>query len=308
MLRIWHSESYPIVLPEGHHFPIRKYQLVREQLQLEGLIAESQLCSPDFISDETILLTHDAQYWDRAKRGELTRREILDIGFPQSPELVTRSIASSSGTLHASLAALEDGAGMNLAGGTHHAFFDRGEGFCLLNDIAIAANFLLHHGHIRRALVIDLDVHQGNGTAALFQGDDRVFTFSMHCAENYPFHKQRSDLDVEMPKGSGDEAYLNVLKKHIPALLEAVKPDLVFYLAGVDVLAGDRLGRLALSPQACQERDKWVISHCRAYLLPLVIVMGGGYHQNLSQLVRAHAATFRLGLDYYEKKIFFVQH
>jgi acetoin utilization deacetylase AcuC-like enzyme len=305
-MQIFHSENYPIVLPEGHHFPIQKYALVREQLVFEGVIKKSQLQSPELIEEETILLTHEAAFWSRARNLQLTTQESRRIGFPQCEELIARSIASASGTVGASLSALESGAGMNLAGGTHHAFFDRGEGFCLLNDIAISINYLLQKGAIRRALVVDLDVHQGNGTAALFQNRPEVFTFSMHCGDNYPFWKEQSDLDIELPGDTGDEAYLGILQKQIPRLFEEVKPDIVYYLAGVDVLAGDRLGRLGLSAQGCYERDKWVISQCHSYLLPLVIVMGGGYHTSLNQLVRAHAATFRLGIEYYEKSNFYI--
>ncbi len=302
MIKVFHSEKHPIVLPEGHPFPISKYQLIREQLLFEGAVKESQLFSPEFISDETILLTHDPGFWSRVKNLELTEKEVRRIGFPHCPELVQRSISSASGTLHASLAALEDGAGMNLAGGTHHAFFDRGEGFCLLNDVAIATNYLLQNHLVRRVMVVDLDVHQGNGTAALFQDVPQVFTFSIHCAENYPFHKEKSDLDIELPRGTGDQEYLHTLKLHFPALLESFRPDIVFYLAGVDILEGDRLGRMSVSLQGCYERDKWVISQCRSYLLPLVVVMGGGYSVNLSRLVRAHANTYKLCLEYYEKQ------
>ncbi len=293
-------------LPEGHRFPAEKYEYVRQQLQYEGLVRPAQLVASEFVPDEVIELTHCAQFWSRCKAHQLTAQEIRKIGFPADPVLLLRSWSSASGTVAAAQWALEDGAGMNLAGGTHHAFFDRGEGFCLLNDIAIAANWLLRLGAVKKVLVVDLDVHQGNGTAALFQGEPRVFTFSLHCGDNYPHRKEISDLDVALPSGATGAQYLAELKKHMPRLLEEVKPDIVFYQSGVDVLATDRLGLLSLSQQDCYERDKWVISQSHLYRIPLVVVMGGGYSQPVSHTVRAHANTYKLVIEYYEKPLFFV--
>lgn len=300
MLQLSYSEHHLIPLPEGHRFPIEKYKLVREQLAYLGHITDKQLFAPTFIEDEIIELTHCKTWWARAKAQALDPKEYRQIGFPNVPELISRSISSASGTVHSALNALKFGAGMNLAGGTHHAFFDRGEGFCLLNDIAIAANYLLDAGLVQKVLIVDLDVHQGNGTASLFENDDRVFTFSMHCRDNYPFRKMKSDLDIELPAYTGDLVYLQKLKESFPKILEAVKPKIVFYQAGVDVLESDRLGKLSLSKEGCYARDEWVISQTRKFELPLVVVMGGGYDENYSTIVNAHCETFKLALEHYE--------
>jgi acetoin utilization deacetylase AcuC-like enzyme len=305
MIRLCYSERHPIPLPDGHRFPIEKYKLVREQLEYEGAIKPEQLFAPTFIDDTVICLTHSVAWWARAKAHALDDREYRRIGFPKCEELVTRSISSASGTVQCAINALQDGAGMNLAGGTHHAFFDKGEGFCLLNDMAIAANYLLHLGLVNRVLIVDLDVHQGNGTASLFRDEPRVFTFSMHCRDNYPHHKEESDLDVELPAYTEDGPYLAALKAHIPRLMEDFKPDIVFYQAGVDVLAGDLLGKLSLSREGCRSRDQWVISQARRLGLPLVLVMGGGYAHRYTSIVNAHCETYKLVLEYYEKSGFF---
>lgn len=277
---------------------------MRLQLEYEGVIKPEQVFDPEFISDEEICWTHCPNFWSRAKVMELTDKEIRAIGFPRCEELVLRSHSSASGTLRAAEWALEDGAGMNLAGGTHHAFFDRGEGFCLLNDVAIAANVLLRRNLIQKALVIDLDVHQGNGTAALFAGEPRVFTLSIHCGANYPFRKEQSDLDIEVPVGMDDDAYLALIAEVIPPLLEQEKPDLVFYLAGVDVLASDQLGKLGMSLHGCYRRDQYVVKLCKSLHLPLVAVMGGGYSSNLSTVVRAHCNTYKAVIEHYERSFF----
>lgn len=305
MLRIAYSEAFPIPLPEGHKFPFRKYELVRQQLEYEGAIGKRNLFKPEFVDDEVILLTHSSNWWARAKAQSLDPKEYRRIGFPNVPELVSRSWSSASGTVQAALFALEDGASMNLAGGTHHAFKDRGEGFCLLNDIAIAANYLLDQGLVKKVLVVDLDVHQGNGTATLFQDDPRVFTFSMHCVDNYPYRKEKSDLDVELVAFSDDARYLDELGKHIPRLFDEFGPDIVFYQAGVDILDTDRLGKLNVSRQGCRERDLMVISNARKRNLPLVTVMGGGYSERYSTIVNAHCETYKLVLELYEQQTHF---
>jgi len=274
------------------------------QLEYEGAIKPSHLYSPSMMDDSIIILTHDPNWWSKAKNMQLSTSEYRDIGFPNCPELVNRSISSASGTLQSALFALEDGAGMNLAGGTHHAFFDRGEGFCLINDVAIASNYLLNQGLVRQILIVDLDVHQGNGTARIFLDVPNVFTFSMHCRENYPFKKEKSDLDIELPAGTGDDVYLFELAKHIPRLYEELKPDLVFFVGGVDVLGSDALGRLSLSREGCRLRDKWVIQEAAARKIPLVLVMGGGYSERMNLLVSAHCETYKLVLEHYEKKPF----
>lgn len=304
MLRLASSEKYPIPLPPGHRFPFRKYELVRQQLEYEGVIRPSQVIDPDFISDAEIGWTHCPVFWARAKALELTDKEIRAIGFPRCEELILRSHSSASGTVRAAEWALEDGAGMNLAGGTHHAFFDRGEGFCLLNDVAIAANVLLQRNLIGKALVIDLDVHQGNGTAALFQHDSRVYTLSVHCGANYPFRKEQSDWDIEVAIGTDDDTYMALLEKVLPPLLEAQKPDIVFYIAGVDVLGSDQLGKLSLTPQGCFRRDQYVVRQCKSLHLPLVVVMGGGYSPTLNTVVRAHCNTYKAVIQDYEHSFF----
>ena len=305
MIRFSTSDAYPIHLPEGHRFPMEKYSLIRQQMLYEGVITPSQVFSPELLTDEEITLTHSPDFWQRARSGGLTDRECRKIGFPNSPQLVDRSIASASGTVRCAENALNDGCGINFAGGTHHAFFDRGEGYCLLNDVAIAANLLIHRDQIQKALVIDLDVHQGNGTAALFSDNESVFTFSLHCRENYPFRKETSDLDIELPAGTGDAHYLTVLQEQLPTLIEQVQPDLVFYIAGVDVLGTDKLGKLELSLEGCYQRDHWVISQCQQHNLPLVIVMGGGYSEKLTTIVKAHCSTFKLATELYEPHLFF---
>lgn len=300
MIQLSYSEQHPIPLPAGHRFPIEKYKLVREQLEYLDLIKPEQLFAPSFIEDEIIELTHSKEWWAKAKNMDLGQKAYRQIGFPNIPELISRSLSSASGTLHCAVNALQVGAGMNLAGGTHHAFFDRGEGFCLLNDIAIAANYVLHADLAKRVLVVDLDVHQGNGTAAIFENEPRVFTFSMHCRENYPFRKMKSDLDIEIPAYSSDEYYLNQLKAYIPSLIETFRPDIVFYQAGVDVLESDQLGKLNLTMDGCRLRDEWVISQARMHDLPLVVVMGGGYNTQYATIVNAHCNTFKLALEHYE--------
>lgn len=305
MLRIAHSENYPIDLPEGHRFPVQKYELVRRQLEYEGAIRHSQLFSPEFASDAEVTSVHSPEYWRRIKSRELTEKEIRKIGFPNTEQLIWRSLSSSSGTLRAAEFALHDGCGMNLAGGTHHAFMDKGEGFCVLNDIAIAARVLLNRGALKKVMVIDLDVHQGNGTASIFKDDESVFTFSMHCAQNYPQPKEKSDYDLEVPAGTGDVTYLALLQEVLPEIIEKTNPGIIFYQSGVDVLAGDRLGKLSLSLEGCQLRDKAVISLAAQQKLPLVVVMGGGYSHSLSKLVRAHANTYKMAINFYENQLFF---
>lgn len=306
MLRISYSEAFPIPLPDGHKFPFRKYELVRQQLEYEGVIKASQLFVPELVGDQMIHLTHCSDWWSRAKARELEAKEYRRIGFPNVPELVSRSWSSASGTFRAAEYALQDGAAMNLAGGTHHAFYDRGEGFCLLNDIAIAANSLLDRGAVKKVLIVDLDVHQGNGTASLFQNEPRVFTFSMHCKANYPFRKEKSDLDVELVAFSDDVRYLNTLKEHVPRLMEEFGPDIVFYQAGVDILESDRLGKLNVSREGCRERDRIVIQAAKRLSLPLVVVMGGGYSERYPTIVNAHCETFKLVLEHYETEQHFL--
>lgn len=271
-----------------------KYDLLPEQLLYEGTISESNLFRPEPLSEPVILETHEAAYWEKLKNGQLSPAEIRRTGFPYSPELVRRETIIMNGTVQAALFALEHGVAMNIAGGTHHAFSNRGEGFCLLNDLAIAANYLLRHRHLRKILIVDLDVHQGNGTAEIFQNEPRVFTFSMHCAHNYPFHKERSDLDIALPDGTDDAAYLSLLQEALPRLVQEVEPDFILFQCGVDVLATDKLGKLSLTREGCKARDRFVLETCKRNNIPVAASMGGGYSARLADIVEAHANTFRL--------------
>jgi acetoin utilization deacetylase AcuC-like enzyme len=294
MLKIaWH-EKFAHSLPQGHRFPMLKYELLPEQLLYEGTITAENLFCPEPLSEKDILLTHDPAYWQRLKELRLSAAEIRKTGFPLSRELVEREVVIMNGTVQAALFALEFGIGMNIAGGTHHAFTDRGEGFCLLNDIALAADYLLHHTGIGKILVVDLDVHQGNGTAQIFRQEPRVFTFSMHSGHNYPFHKEQSDLDIPLPDGMEDGAYLQVLQQTLPRLLQEVEPDFMFFQSGVDILATDKLGRLKISLAGCKARDRFVLETCRQHRLPVAVSMGGGYSEKVADIVEAHANTFRL--------------
>lgn len=294
MLKIAWTEIFAHSLPEGHRFPMAKYDLLPEQLLYEGTITEKNLFAPAPLAEQYVLDTHDATYWQRLSNLQLTSSEIRKTGFPLSEELVQREVVIMNGTLQATLFALEFGIGMNIAGGTHHAFTDRGEGFCLLNDIAIAANYLLKYKGFKKILVVDLDVHQGNGTAQIFQDESRVFTFSMHCGHNYPFHKEQSNLDVPLEEGTGDKAYLQLLQHHLPRLLDEEQPEFIFFQSGVDVLETDKLGKLGMSIAGCKERDRMVLELCHRHNLPVTVSMGGGYSKQIAHIVEAHANTFRL--------------
>lgn len=294
MLKIAWSEIYAHPLPENHRFPMEKYNLLPEQLLYEGTISSENLFEPQALPESLVLRTHNAEYWQKLKEQRLTRIEERKTGFPLSPELVEREIIIMNGTLQAALFALEFGVSMNIAGGTHHAFSDRGEGFCLLNDIAISANYLLDEKLAKQILVVDLDVHQGNGTAELFQNESRVFTFSMHGAANYPLKKEQSDLDVGLPDGTEDEYYLTLLDHHLKRLFDEVQPDFVFFQSGVDVLRSDKLGRLGMTINGCKKRDHLVFEQCQLHQVPIVASMGGGYSVRIADIVEAHANTFRL--------------
>ncbi|MFC2185885.1 histone deacetylase [Fulvivirgaceae bacterium LMO-SS25] len=299
MLKIAWAPIYAHSLPVGHRFPMIKYELLPEQLLYEGTIQSQNLFEPKPMSEEIILQVHDIAYWQKLIDLNLSRKEERKTGFPLSKGLVEREITILDGTLQASIYALKYGVGMNVAGGTHHAYRDRGEGFCLLNDVAVSAQYLLDHYLAKQILVVDLDVHQGNGTAKIFENESRVFTFSMHGAKNYPMHKEKSDLDVELADGTGDTEYLKKLNFHLDKLVEAVNPDFVFFVSGVDILATDKLGRLGVSLEGCKGRDRMVIEMCKSLKLPLVISMGGGYSEKIQHIVEAHANTFRLTQEIY---------
>lgn len=292
-MRAFYSDRYVITLPENHTFPITKYALIRNQLVAEGSLEESQISESPFAEREEILLVHTADYYDRMVEGQLTAREIRRLGLPWSESLVGRSRVSVGGTLAASRAALGEGAAANLGGGTHHAFADHGEGFCVLNDIAVAIQVLRAEGHVRRAAVIDCDVHQGNGTAAIFATDPEVFTLSLHGEKNYPLLKQESTIDVPLPDKTEDEEYLEQLKINLATALDRFRPDIVFYQAGVDPYKDDRLGRLSLTFDGLLRRDLMVMRACRERNMPCVITLGGGYARNVADTVEAHCNTLR---------------
>lgn len=295
LLHAWSSARYEIPLPVGHRFPISKYARLRDRVLRDGV---AEVHEPARAVRADVLRVHTPDYLSRLEAGTLTEGELRRIGFPWSDHLVERSYRAVGGTCEAARMALDAGVAMNLAGGTHHAFPDHGEGFCVLNDVAIALHALLAAGRIQRAAVVDLDVHQGNGTHYIFAGDDRVFTCSLHGARNDPFHKVPGDLDVELPDGTGDEAYLEQLAAVMPAVLRASRPDLVVYLAGADPHEGDSLGRLALTFDGLARRDHLVLSQCRDVGIPVVIVIAGGYGRNLEDTVEVHYRTATIARAY----------
>ena len=280
--------NHPV--PDNHRFPMQKYALLPQQLLHEGIAEPADFRTPSKVSLETLCLAHTPDYVHK-----FVHKEALPIGFVQNQQLVDRELTLVQGTIEAALWALRTAeVGFNIAGGTHHAFSDRGEGFCMLNDQAVAAAYLLAHTAVRKVLIIDLDVHQGNGTAEIFRHDPRVFTFSMHAEGNYPFVKEQSDRDIALPTGTTDAAYLSILTSVLPEIITAHQPDFVFYQSGVDVLSSDKLGKLSLSVQGCADRDRFVFNLCRQYHLPVQCSMGGGYSPQLSAILRAHTNTFMM--------------
>lgn len=294
VLRIAYHPSYSHPLPEGHRFPMQKYELLPEQMLHEGSCSSANFFEPSLPPDEAITAIHEPAYFDNLKQLNLQPREVRKIGFPLSKQLVERERIIAGGTMKCCDYALAHGIAMNIAGGTHHAFSNRGEAFCMLNDQAIGARYLQKKGLARKILIVDLDVHQGNGTAGIFSGDPSVFTFSMHGGQNYPFKKECSDLDIPLKKGTGDLEYLSMLKHNLPRLIDEVAPDFIFYLCGADVLESDKLGTLSLSLQGCRERDRFVLECCHNNNIPVQCSMGGGYSPEIRTIVEAHANTFRV--------------
>lgn len=299
MLKIAFDPIYAHPLPEGHRFPMLKYELIPAQLMHEGIVTADNLFSPAPVSKENILATHDGVYWQQLRELSLSAKEQRRIGFPLTELLVERERRIAQGTIDCCSQALKHGVAFNVAGGTHHAGSNWGEGFCLLNDQAIAANYLLNNKLSSLILIIDLDVHQGNGTAQIFENEPRVFTFSMHGANNFPYRKERSDLDIALADSTGDDEYLSVLKETLPELIIKHQPDFIFYLSGVDVLKTDKLGKLALTPEACKLRDEFVFKTALANSIPVQVSMGGGYSPNIKDIVDAHCATFKIASDLY---------
>jgi acetoin utilization deacetylase AcuC-like enzyme len=296
-MKAFYSDTFVLPLPEHHRFPITKYRLLRERIVSEGFLREQDMSVPDAIPWDSLRLVHDADYVEQVARGTLPAVAQRRIGFPWSAMMVERSRRSVGATLAAAREALDGarrrqaGVSANLAGGTHHAFRDRGEGYCVFNDVAVAATVLLREGAVARIAVVDCDVHQGNGTASIFSDEPAVFTFSMHGAHNFPFRKEASDLDVTFEDGAGDDQYLAALGEHLPRVLDAHRPDLVFYLAGADPYEGDRLGRLKLTIGGLQRRDRLVFDTCRARGLPVAVAMSGGYAPDINAIVSIHANT-----------------
>jgi acetoin utilization deacetylase AcuC-like enzyme len=343
MLKIAYSPIYKLELPEGHRFPMLKYELICEQLLYEGTVTEANIFHPTILTSDVILTTHTADYWHRLSNAQLTPKEMRKVGFPLTEHLIKRTATIAGGTVECALFALKYGIAMNTAGGTHHAFSDHGEGFCLLNDVAIAANHLIDNNLAKRILIIDLDVHQGNGTAEIFRKSSRkwqntegvvdlgcgmsdvgglpkshisnpistegvsntsnfklqssntpfVFTFSVHGANNYPLHKEQSDLDIGLPDGVEDTYYLKIVRENLAMLFDKLQPDFVFFNSGVDVLATDKLGKLKLTQEGCRQRDLLVFEFCKRYNVPISVSMGGGYSPRVATIVEAHANTFR---------------
>lgn len=290
-MRAWSSSRFSVALPAGHRFPIAKYQAVRDGVVARGLLPTDAIHEPDRVERTDLALVHTAEYVASIQDGTLPEPAVRRLGFPWGPGLRERSFRTVQGTVEAARDALATGAGINLAGGTHHAFAERGEGFCVFNDVAVATRVLQREGQLRRVAVIDLDVHQGNGTARLFEGDEHVYTFSMHGERNYPFHRERSRLDVELPDGTGDDAYLATLDRHLDEVLDEAAPELVFYLAGADPFAGDRFGRLALSVEGLRARDRRVVGACARRGVPVAVTLAGGYAERMDDIVAIHANT-----------------
>ena len=293
-MKLFYTDVFVLPLPAGHRFPMEKYARLRAALLACGDFAETDFHLPPAASDEELARAHDPAYIRAVCCGELGISAQKAIGFPWSPGMVERSRRSAGATLAACRAAFADGVSANLAGGTHHAFHDRGEGFCIFNDAAVAARAMQAEGRARRVLIVDCDVHQGNGTARILRDDATIFTFSMHGARNFPFTKERSDLDIELPDGCADAAYLQQLDQGLDTAFDRARPDLVIYLAGADPYHDDRLGRLALSCAGLAERDRRVFGRCRSLGLPVAVAMAGGYARQIDDTVAIHAATIRL--------------
>lgn len=297
MLKIAFDPVYAHSLPEGHRFPMLKYELIPQQLIHQGVITEDNLFSPGQCSEQIILASHHAEYWNQLRDLTLPAKEQRRIGFPLTKQLIERERRIAQGTIEACIYALKNKIAFNVAGGTHHAGSNWGEGFCLLNDQAIAANYLLNNNLSTSILIIDLDVHQGNGTAEIFEHDARVFTFSMHGANNFPYRKEKSDMDIGLGDGVEDDEYLNILYNTLPQLITQQRPNFIFYLSGVDVLSTDKLGKLSLSADGCKLRDEFVLQTAKNNNIPIQVSMGGGYSPNIKDIVDAHCKTFALAQD-----------
>jgi len=297
MLKIANDTIYNHPLKENHRFPMIKYELIPEQLIRENTCSSENFFSPTKIDSKIVLKTHQREYFERFTSLKLSKKEIREIGFPLSQELVERELQIAEGTIKGGKYSIKNGISMNIAGGTHHAFYDRGEAFCMLNDQAIATNYIIQEGLFKKILIIDLDVHQGNGTASLFNSNPNVYTLSFHGKKNYPFRKEKSDLDMEFDDNTNDEEYLKVLRETIPKVIDQFEPEFIFYLSGVDVLENDKLGRLSLTINGCKERDRFILEICKNNSIPVQVSMGGGYSVILKNIIEAHSNTFRLAQE-----------
>jgi len=290
-MKLFYHDHFVLPLPQGHRFPMEKYSRLRERLENDAQSIPLELLVPESASLEQLCLAHDRSYVERVFTGQMSEKEMRRIGFPWTPQLVERARRSVGGTIAACRAALQESASANLAGGTHHAYAEHGEGYCVFNDVAVAARAMQVEGGARRVVIVDCDVHQGNGTAAILAGDPSIFTFSIHGDKNFPFHKEKSDLDIALADGADDDAYLSALESGLTQALEVARADLAIYLAGADPYAGDRLGRLALSKAGLLERDVRVMQGCQQVGLPLAVVMAGGYARNIEDIVDIHYLT-----------------
>lgn len=297
-MRAFYTDHFVLPLPAEHRFPMSKYSLLRERIINTGILPHESLYVPEAATDEQILRAHDVSYLERVQNGTLSSKEIRRIGFPWTPAMVERSRRSSGATIAACRAALEDGVAVNLAGGTHHAFRDHGEGYCVFNDSAIAARAMQAEGRVRRVVILDCDVHQGNGTAAILRDDTTIFTFSIHGEKNFPYHKEISDLDIELLDGTGDRVYLDMLEEGVQRALALAHADMAIYLAGADPFADDRLGRLKLTKTGLAQRDALVLELCKARGLPVAVTMAGGYARNVTDIVDIHSQTVQIASRY----------
>jgi acetoin utilization deacetylase AcuC-like enzyme len=301
-LKVFYSDYFVLPLPEGHRFPMKKYSMLRERVYEDAICGPGELRVPHPVTDQEILRAHDPVYLKKVLAGTLTDKEMRTIGFPWSKRMVERSRRASGGTLDACRVALEEGLAANLAGGTHHAFTDRGEGFCVLNDSAIAARTLRAEGLVEKVAVLDTDVHQGNGTAAILRGDPNVFTLSIHGAKNYPFRKEESDLDVPLPDGADDGAFLAALSGALDQVLDLRSWDLAIFLAGADPFEDDKLGRLCVTKEGLAERDRMVLEGCRDHDIPVVVTMAGGYAKKVEDTVDIHFQTVKRAAKLQERE------
>ncbi len=298
-MKVFYSDIFELPLPEGHRFPIQKYTLLRKRVQASMLVEPENMLVPEAATQEHLLRAHSSDYIERVFQGKLSEKEIRRIGFPWSEGLVERSRRSVGGTIAACHTALQDGVAINLAGGTHHAYRDRGEGYCVFNDCAVGARAVQAQDRAKRIIILDCDVHQGNGTAAIFQNDSTVLTFSIHAAKNFPFHKETSDLDIALPDETRDQEYLEALCAGIDQVIESFSADLMIYLAGADPYEDDKLGRLKLTKDGLAIRDQYVFNFCHRRGIPIAVVMSGGYARKVEDTVDIHFQTLQLAIEQY---------